>query len=418
MDDDHAFPLDPITGLPWSASIREQASAWALGKELHALVLEVAGLGALIDAFGYRAGHSTLKQIGRLVARQLDGRDLLGRHAGASFLIITQRPYSELESLVRMIREHVFTLSIETAEGRIPEGRFGIAGMDPVGPRDEATGAVDALIISAEIALRHVGTPRVAPAAGNRNPEARHEVSGPSEPEEVFAGAARATASPVPETPAAVDVAVVEIPDEDALPAYEIEAEPMEPEKAPVPEPEPTISFAPAPVNGPGPLLEEPSPAAVQVPAAPVPAESAGTDEAGPEAGGDPKRVTFVRCNVSDSGMAATIEVEIRFGGKTSIGKVVGRKAADRLPYLIGEATGRALTELLPHGFGVVLQDLHHVTQGDTEALWATVMLVNPEGEEKLLGIAPGRDDGHSAPAKAVLNAINRRLSLILKPAS
>ena len=116
--------------------------------------------------------------------------------------------------------------------------------------------------------------------------------------------------------------------------------------------------------------------------------------------------------------MAATVEIEVRLGDRVSVGKVVGRNAPDRIAYLVGEATGRALTELLPTGFGVVLQDVRHVTQGENQAVWATVMLVSPEGEEKLLGIAPGTDHGHAGPAKAVLNAINRRLSLVLAQTS
>lgn len=394
----HAFPLDPITGLPWSASIREQAAEWAADRELHAVTLEVAGLGVLIDAFGYRAGQSILKQVSGLVSRQLDRRDLLGRHSGSTFLIVTQRPYEELEGLLRQIRERVFTLSIETVEGRIPEGRFGVAGMDPVAAGDDAAAAVDALIISAEVALKQVGVQRIAPPTGNGGPEALvPPAAAAEEHEEVSVRAQR-------------DPAVVQAPP--------VAAPPLEPVAEPALDPTVLVDTEAAAANGETPPMEET--VAVEEPGdgAEAPAVASGTEEAASDDEAEAERVTFVRCNVSDSGMAATVEVEIQFGGRTAIGKVVGRKAPERLPYLIGEATGRALTELLPHGFGVVLQDLRHVTQSDTEALWATVMLVSPDGEEKLLGIAPGRDGGNDAPARAVLNAINRRLTLILKPAS
>ena len=101
MDTEHALPLDPITGLPWSAALRSTAADWAMTGEVHAVVLQVAGLSVLIDVFGYRAAHSILGQVGRLLTRQLGEQDMLGRHSGNAFLILTQRPYAEIETLVR-----------------------------------------------------------------------------------------------------------------------------------------------------------------------------------------------------------------------------------------------------------------------------------------------------------------------------
>jgi GGDEF domain-containing protein len=417
--DDHPLPVDSITGLPWSASLRPQAFRWGLSGELHALALEVVGLRALIDAFGYRAGQSILRQVARQVARQLDERDLLGRHSGNTLLIITRRPYGELEQVVRAVRERVFTLSIETAEGRIPEGRFGIAGMDPVTSPGEAEAAVDALIISAEIALRQAGMHRVATDTGSSG----ERPVAAAEPLAAFGTEQPQLADTVPEDrqPAPAEVppapaAIAAVPPNEPIAPPPAEA-PLEPVDEPA-------TFAPLEeeaVSAQAPRAEgdaEPIAAALEVPA-PAPTEAPDTGQPALAPPADlSQRVTFVRCSVADAGLAATVEVEVNYGGRTAVGKVVGRKTPERLPYLIGEATGRALTELLPRGFGVVLQDLHQVEQGDTQALWATVMLVSPDGEEKLLGIAPGRaEDGHEAPARAVLNAINRRLALILKPA-
>src|SRR4030065_506401 len=58
MDNELARPLDPITGLPWSAALRPEATGWAVTSEVHALCLQVSGLSVLIDVFGYRAAHS------------------------------------------------------------------------------------------------------------------------------------------------------------------------------------------------------------------------------------------------------------------------------------------------------------------------------------------------------------------------
>ena len=395
MDNEPARPLDPITGLPWSAALRREAAGWAVTSEVHALCLQVSGLGVLIDVFGYRAAHSVLGQVARLLTHQLDARDLLGRHSGNAFLILTRRPYAEIETLMKQIRERVFTLSIETAEGHVPEGVFGVAGMDPVASLEAAGPAVDALIINAEIALglptrsQAAGIPKAAEPAAEARVLPKTEALIPARPEAAAAAAkeeATFEASLEPEAPMEV----------------ELEEHPVGPAlNGSVEEPAETVGMLDE-------IAQEP-----RVPAAPL--EAAGPQ---PEAAGGSTRVVLVRCNVADSGMAATVDVEVRYGERVAVGKVVGRNAPDRIPYLVGEATGRALTELLPKGFGVVLQDVRQVTQGDNQALWATVMLVSPDGEEKLLGISPGVDHGHTGPAKAVLNAINRRLSLVLAQAS
>src|SRR3990170_3404954 len=95
MDNEPARPLDPITGLPWSAALRPEATGWAVTSEVHALCLQVSGLSVLIDVFGYRAAHSVLGQVARLLTCQLDARDLLARHSWNAFLILTLGTYAD-----------------------------------------------------------------------------------------------------------------------------------------------------------------------------------------------------------------------------------------------------------------------------------------------------------------------------------
>jgi len=138
-------------------------------------------------------------------------------------------------------------------------------------------------------------------------------------------------------------------------------------------------------------------------------------EEEPPRPEGEPaRRIVLVKSQVSDAGMAATVEVEVQYGEHRVAQKVVGRNAADRIPFLVGEATARAVTGLLPAGYGVVLHDIHAVAKGEHEALWAAVILVTPDGEEKLLGIAAPGEDSHLGIARAVLNAINRRITQVL----
>jgi len=451
MDDDPQMSaIDPITRLPWSVALRTEGTAWITRSEIHAVCIQVAGLGTLMDVFGYRAGHSILAQVARLLRMQLDGRDLLGRHSGDAFLILTQRPYDEIRELLNRIRDRVFTLSIETAEGRVPEGRFGVAGTDPVANPADAYAALDALIISAEIALRG-GEPGKeaargqAPAETTPAPSPAPAVSVPEvipPAEEPAAGGSIAEApTPVHELPTP-ELSIPEIPEiplpgpVEAVPAAAEPAEAPAPSVEPVtPPPEPVVAHE---VLAPGEVLA-PAEAPAAAPAPPletaredgagkapredvVPAEAAAVEApqavAAAPAPGESHRVSLVRWNLAEGGLSATVEVEVQYGERHAVGRVVGRNAPDRIPYLVGEATARALTELLPPGYGVILQDIQSVSHGEHQALWVAVMLMSPAGEEKLLGIAPGNENKYAGTARAVLNAINRRLSLVLNQVS
>jgi|GEM_PF-6549066 len=445
MDNDPMMPtIDPITRLPWSVALRPEGAAWIARAEIHAVCVQVSGLGTLMDVFGYRAGHSILAQVGRLLKMQLDERDLLGRHSGDAFLILTQRPYDEIKVLLNHIRDRVFTLSIETAEGRVPEGRFGVAGTDPVASAADAYAALDALIISAEIALQSREQGKTAAEA----PPAAPDLGVTAPPAPVAAEEAEA---PTPVVVQEVEPQVLEAPSPKPVEVLPPAPKPVEvpvPTVAPVEPVEATPPAAeahvPAPVfegvsetSGVGaptveapreevilakpevvePKVEEPAPP-IEAVAPKAVAPKAETEASGAPPQGEAHRVSLVRWNLAEGGQSATVEVEVQYGDKHAVGRVVGRNAPDRIPYLVGEATARALTELLPQGYGVILQDIQSVAHGEHQALWVAVMLMSPAGEEKLLGIAPGNENRYAGTARAVLNAINRRLSLVLNQVS
>lgn len=275
--------IDPITHLPWSVALRAEGTAWITRSEIHAVCIQVAGLGTLMDVFGYRAGHSILAQVARLLRLQLDGRDLLGRHSGDAFLILTQRPYDEIRELLNRIRDRVFTLSIETAEGRVPEGRFGVAGTDPVANPADAYAALDALIISAEIALRGRGPATEA----DRGPAPAGTTPAPSPP---------STGIPAEAIPPVEEPAAAEPLEEAEAPVYELPsaepAIPREPETPPIPEPGETAraaaELAEAPIPPVEPATTAPEPAVAQevLPpaAAAVPAPQEAASPEGPAA--------------------------------------------------------------------------------------------------------------------------------------
>ncbi len=125
-------------------------------------------------------------------------------------------------------------------------------------------------------------------------------------------------------------------------------------------------------------------------------------------------RVVLRTVNLEPTGFVATAIVELMHGNCKVIGKAVGRNAPERYCFLVAEATARALTELFPRGFGIVLQDVFPFTLETDQALSTVVLFLTPTREELLIGIAQIDDSLYRAAAKGVLNAANRRIGFWL----
>ncbi len=125
-------------------------------------------------------------------------------------------------------------------------------------------------------------------------------------------------------------------------------------------------------------------------------------------------RVVLRVVNLELTGFVAAASVEVMHGNCKGTGKVVGRNAPERHSFLVAGATARALTELFPRGFGIVLQNVYPVTSEVIKALSTVVLFLTPTREELLLGIAQVDDSLPRAAAKAVLNAVNRRIEFWL----
>ncbi len=124
-------------------------------------------------------------------------------------------------------------------------------------------------------------------------------------------------------------------------------------------------------------------------------------------------RVVLRVVNLELTGFVASAIVEVVHGDCKGTGKVVGRNTPERYCFLVAGATARALTELFPRGFGIVLQNVYPVRSEVINALSTVVLFLTPTREELLLGIALD-DSLPSTAAKAVLNAVNRRIEFWL----
>lgn len=405
---------DKITGLPWSASLRSEAARLASTADLHIIAVHLGGLDTLMDVYGYKAAHSVLRQISRRMRKVIDTRDRLARHCGDKLLIFTTRPLEDVRGLVDVIHQQVAAVGLETDGDRLPHSRLGIATVDRLAESDPTAvqALIDAVIISAEIASTGGETPaapiRMEPSAPQAAVPAVPEVHTP------VAAPLHEVREPVPPPPPAPEPAAFKsdeaqyaspaAEEEPAAPVYEL---PPEPEPLPASEPEVPVQEAPAPMPAPSAEPEQPAAAPAEETAPPAGAMPVPT----PDGVG---RIRFKGASLDVSGQVATATVKLMLGDREVVGRAVGRNAQERRLFLAAEAAARAVTEFLPPGYGVVVHDIQPAPPDVGKALWAAVLFLTPTAEESLLGIAPIDDMVFEAAGKAVLNAVNRRVGLLL----
>jgi hypothetical protein len=144
--------------------------------------------------------------------------------------------------------------------------------------------------------------------------------------------------------------------------------------------------------------------------------------EVGGEMRGEPaplmqERVVLEAVQMNLSGQVATAVVRLRERGRRVSSRSVGRNAEPRRLHLLGDAAARALTELFPLGYGVVLADIQAINTEVGEAVVAAVTLLAPDGEIVLMGVARSEAGTAEAAVRAVLNAVNRRLAFVFADA-
>lgn len=126
------------------------------------------------------------------------------------------------------------------------------------------------------------------------------------------------------------------------------------------------------------------------------------------------RRVILRKAELETVGFTATAVVELVLGDREAVGRAVGRNVPDQYLALAAEATIRAVTEFLPSGYAVVLENIQPVSSATEVAVWANIMFISPKDEQLLPGIARLDSQPTLSAAKTVLSAINRRLELAL----
>ncbi len=128
---------DPLTGLPWSPSLRAWASAILRSdREVAILFVDLDNFGLVNKAHGHVAGDDLLRAVAHLLRTCIDpATDVLCRYGGDEFAIATTRREPEVRLLAEQIRRtlnlplqvggavHRLTASVGFAGGRRGERR-------------------------------------------------------------------------------------------------------------------------------------------------------------------------------------------------------------------------------------------------------------------------------------------------------
>ena len=128
------------------------------------------------------------------------------------------------------------------------------------------------------------------------------------------------------------------------------------------------------------------------------------------------RRVILKGVSLEAAGFSATVTVELLLNGETVVGKAVMRNDSTQYVAVAAEAAIQAVTQLLPDGYGVVLEQIAVLAsdvEQDIRAVSVKVLFLSPDGEQTLLGIAKITGDEPMAGAKTVLSAVNSSLEAI-----
>lgn len=118
---------------------------------------------------------------------------------------------------------------------------------------------------------------------------------------------------------------------------------------------------------------------------------------------------------LSVQGVSAHAKVVLRLGTGEFIGQASGPSTNSNRMRLIVQATLSALEQYLHGNCSFAVDDVLVSHMARHQVAVVALSLVTLEGEESLIGSAFVREDENESIVKATLNAVNRRVSLLIK---
>ncbi len=114
---------DPMTGLPNARSLqaqfeKEAGRANRNGSSFQLLMLDLDGFKAVNDTFGHKVGDRMLKEVSKVMRRELRDYDFLARYAGDEFVVIAPETTDEdIRELCQRMQKAVSNFSLNMEDG-------------------------------------------------------------------------------------------------------------------------------------------------------------------------------------------------------------------------------------------------------------------------------------------------------------
>ena len=125
-------------------------------------------------------------------------------------------------------------------------------------------------------------------------------------------------------------------------------------------------------------------------------------------------RPAIARMHLVSSGLDVTASVTLSSGVRTALGEARGTASQSGVHRAVATATLRAVEELVD---GLVRFELDHLEitpMGSERTVVVSLTLLTGKGAERLTGAAGVREDVRQAVIRATLDALNRRLEMLL----
>jgi diguanylate cyclase (GGDEF)-like protein len=121
---------DPLTDLPWSGTLRQQAADLLKeGREISVVFMDLDDFGLANKLYGHVVGDRVIQAVGALLRDKTSSdTDVISRYAGDEFAIVTTRSVEESLALAHDLRTAVLALDVAGAPPGSINASFGVAG--------------------------------------------------------------------------------------------------------------------------------------------------------------------------------------------------------------------------------------------------------------------------------------------------
>lgn len=125
-------------------------------------------------------------------------------------------------------------------------------------------------------------------------------------------------------------------------------------------------------------------------------------------------RPAISRMHLVSSGLDVTAAVTLSSGDRTAVGEARGAASQSGVHRAVATATLRAVEDLVDGQVRLELDHLEITPMGSERTVVVSLSLLTPRGAERLTGAAGVREDVRQAVIRATLDALNRRLEMLL----